>query len=47
MLFKFNNFWRTLGIVMSSWIVFAVWGFELAAITLLSLHLSALLSLKS
>ena len=37
MLFKFENFWKTVTIVVGSWILFGIWDFEFAAITLLSL----------
>jgi len=36
MLFKFGAFWRTIGVVIGSWIFFGIWGFEFTAITLLA-----------
>tara|TARA_R100000008_G_scaffold84698_1_gene72777 strand:- start:3447 stop:3587 length:141 start_codon:yes stop_codon:yes gene_type:complete len=37
MLFKFDKFWKTLLMVISSWVFFAIWGFELTTVTLLAL----------
>jgi hypothetical protein len=40
MLFEFNKFWLTLLTVVGGWIFYGFWGFELTAITLLSLILA-------
>tara|TARA_R100000008_G_C3501515_1_gene123962 strand:+ start:90 stop:230 length:141 start_codon:yes stop_codon:yes gene_type:complete len=37
MLFKFENFWKSIAIVVGSWIFFGIWDFEFATITLLAL----------
>ena len=37
MLFKFGKFWKTLSLVVVSWIFYGIFGFEFTAITLLSL----------
>ena len=37
MLFKFGKFWKTLTLMIGSWIFFGIWGFEFTTITLLSL----------
>jgi|MDTB01.1.fsa_nt_gb hypothetical protein len=39
MLFKFDNFWKILSTVIGAWVFYAIWDFELTAITLLSLIL--------
>jgi uncharacterized membrane protein len=44
MLFKFGKFWKSLTLVIGSWIFYGFFGFEFAAITLLSLIVSAQLS---
>jgi hypothetical protein len=36
MLFKFGEFWKTISVVVGSWIFFGIWGFEFTAITLLA-----------
>jgi len=36
MLFKFEKFWQTLAIIMSSWIVYGIWNFEFAIVTILA-----------
>ncbi len=41
MLFTYNKFWQTLLIVLGSWLVYGVWGFEFGVVTLLALILSA------
>ena len=40
MLFKFGNFWKTIGVVIGSWIAFGMFDFEFATVTLLALILS-------
>jgi hypothetical protein len=40
MLFKFDKFWKTLLIVISSWLFYAIWDFELTTVTLLALIFS-------
>jgi hypothetical protein len=40
MLFTFNKFWKTLVLVLSSWCVYGLWGYEFTAITLLALLLA-------
>ena len=37
MLFKFGKFWKTLSLVVVSWIFYGIFGFEFTAITFLSL----------
>ena len=37
MLFKFGKFWKTLSLVVGSWIFYGIFGFEFTAITFLSL----------
>jgi hypothetical protein len=40
MLFTFNKFWKTLLILISSWGMYALCGYEFMVITLLALILS-------
>jgi|TARA_Y100000310_G_scaffold320043_1_gene376039 hypothetical protein len=40
MLFTFNKFWKTLLILISSWLIYGLWGFELTIVTLLALILT-------
>jgi len=40
MLFEIQYFWKNLGIVVFFWVLYAIFGFEFVAITLLSLILS-------
>ena len=40
MLFKFGNFWKTISLVVGSWIVYGLCDFEFTAITLLALILA-------
>ena len=40
MLFTFNKFWKTLALVVGSWVTYGLWGYELTAITLLTLLLA-------
>jgi|TARA_R100001224_G_C3941051_1_gene122300 hypothetical protein len=40
MLFKFGKFWKTLTLMIGSWIFFGIWGFEFTTITLLALILA-------
>tara|TARA_R100000315_G_C5228874_1_gene139820 strand:+ start:1131 stop:1268 length:138 start_codon:yes stop_codon:yes gene_type:complete len=37
MLFNFGKFWQTIAIILSSWIVYGIWDFEFATVTLLAL----------
>ena len=37
MLFKFGKFWKSLILVMGSWIFYGFFGFEFTTITILSL----------
>jgi hypothetical protein len=37
MLFTFNKFWKTIGILLGTWIVYGMWGFEFTVVTLLAL----------
>jgi len=37
MLFTFNKFWKTLLILISSWLIYGVWGYEFTMVTLLAL----------
>tara|TARA_R110002020_G_scaffold33876_3_gene102822 strand:- start:1097 stop:1249 length:153 start_codon:yes stop_codon:yes gene_type:complete len=37
MLFKFGKFWKTMLLVISSWIFYGIFSFEFTTITLLSL----------
>jgi len=41
MLFEFNNFWKSVLLLITTWIVFGLWGYEFTTITLLALLLSA------
>jgi hypothetical protein len=36
MLFKFGTFWQTAAIILGSWVLFGIWDFEFAVITLLA-----------
>jgi len=36
MLFKFGTFWQTIGIIIGSWIMYGIFDFEFAAVTLLA-----------
>ena len=36
MLFKFGTFWKSLTIIVSSWVFYGIFGFEFTAITLLA-----------
>jgi len=40
MLFKFGKFWKTIVLVLGSWILFGIWDFEFTTITLLALILA-------
>jgi len=41
MLYSFDNyFWKTIGILLFSWIIYLFWGFEFSVITLLALILA-------
>ena len=40
MLFSFNTFWKSILILILSWIIFAIWGYEFTIITLLALILA-------
>ena len=40
MLFEFNKFWSGLFLCIGAWIMYGVWGFELTAVTLLTLILN-------
>jgi len=37
MLFKFGKFWKSLCLVLGSWVFYGIWGYELTIITLLGL----------
>jgi hypothetical protein len=37
MLFKFGKFWKTLCLVIGSWVFYGIWGTDLTIITLLAL----------
>ena len=37
MLFKFGKFWKTISLIVGGWLFYGIFGFEFAAITLLSL----------
>jgi len=37
MLFKFGTFWKTISLIVGSWIMYGIWDFEFTAITLLAL----------
>jgi|ETNvirenome_6_85_1030632.scaffolds.fasta_scaffold37734_4 hypothetical protein len=47
MLFEFNKFWSGLALSVGSWLMYAVWGFELTAITLMALILNQVWSNSS
>ena len=36
MLFKFGTFWQTIGVILGSWIIYGIWDFEFAVVTLLA-----------
>ena len=36
MLFKFETFWKTMCLIVGSWMLYGLWGFEFTAITLLA-----------
>jgi|TARA_R100001163_G_scaffold21559_1_gene18351 hypothetical protein len=40
MLFKFGKFWKTISLLMGTWIFYGVFGFEFAVVTALSLILA-------
>lgn len=40
MLFEFNKFWKSLLLVVTSWIIFGLWGYEFTTVTLFALLLS-------
>jgi len=42
MLFKFGFFWKSILIIIGSWIFYALWGYELTVVTLLSLLLAGI-----
>tara|TARA_B100000029_G_scaffold513916_1_gene614918 strand:- start:1309 stop:1461 length:153 start_codon:yes stop_codon:yes gene_type:complete len=37
MLFKFGKFWKSLSLVVLSWIFYGIWGFDMTVVTLLSI----------
>tara|TARA_R110000824_G_scaffold5210_1_gene24210 strand:+ start:625 stop:762 length:138 start_codon:yes stop_codon:yes gene_type:complete len=39
MLFEFNNFWKSVLLLIGTWMVFGLWGYEFTTITLLALLL--------
>ena len=41
MLFEFNNFWKSVLLLIGTWMVFGLWGYEFTTITLLALLLGA------
>jgi hypothetical protein len=40
MLFKFGKFWKTMSLLIGSWIFYGIFGFEFTTITLLAWILS-------
>tara|TARA_R100001443_G_C3289939_1_gene162581 strand:- start:463 stop:615 length:153 start_codon:yes stop_codon:yes gene_type:complete len=40
MLFKFDNFWKVVSVVIGGWVFYGIWDFELTVITLLCLILA-------
>jgi len=36
MLFKFETFWKTICLIVGSWILYGLWDFEFTTITLLA-----------
>ncbi len=40
MLFSYNKFWKTLTIVLFSWALYVIWGYQFTIITLLALILA-------
>ena len=40
MLFKFGKFWKTLSLILGSWIFYGIFNFEFTVITLLALIVS-------
>jgi hypothetical protein len=41
MLFKFGKFWKTIAILMGTWVYYGFFGFEFTVVTILSLILAA------
>ena len=41
MLFKFGKFWKSVSLILGSWIIYGIWDFELTTITLLALILAS------
>ena len=37
MLLTYNKFWKTIGVLLGTWIVYGMWGFEFTVVTLLAL----------
>ena len=40
MLFSFNNFWKSIVVLVLTWIIYTIWGFEFTVISLLALILA-------
>jgi len=40
MLFSFDKFWKTIGLLVATWIAYGIWGYEFCVITLLVLLIS-------
>ena len=40
MLFSFEKFWKTLALLIGTWICYGIWGYEFCVITLLVLLLA-------
>jgi len=40
MLFNFNIIWKSISILLFSWFIYALWGYEFTVITLLALILA-------
>ena len=41
MLFNFGKFWKTISLVLGSWVFYGIWGADLTLVTLLALLVSA------
>jgi len=40
MLFTFNEFWKSIILLIITWICYGIWGYEFCVITLLSILIS-------
>jgi len=47
MFFEFGFFWKSVLLMILSWVAFGIWGFEFAVVTLLTAILAATLKKNS